>query len=156
MSEDLVAEGANDALPTAPVVALDMVRIAKRQQLKPYGVPCRHQRFDIFTDTQTVKCRDCGEVVSPFLALTTITEDNHRWWETWTRQADAAMALHNYQPHLRAVKKLEHTWRTRKYLPCCPHCHRGVEADALAASGTVHRSYDERQAERAREDTQSR
>lgn len=112
---------------------------------------CGHrQRFVIDERHGTVYCRECNEPVSAFHALKMIARDD----SLFRRQTKTGQALLEemkaYKPWLRAVKALEKIWRGKDMLPQCPHCHRGIEAEALASTGIVSREYEARWAGLAR------
>lgn len=107
---------------------------------------CRHHSVWIWEDEPILECRACGAVL-----------DAHDWMrknldgfaagiEEKRQERDRLAAqveeLRRWNPILRAVKALERIWRG-KMLPQCPHCHRGIRAEALANSGCVSPAYDE-------------
>ncbi len=111
---------------------------------------CMHKRFIISSDQGTVHCSDCGESVSAFHALQVVARRDSELRRNWRRWQEDVAALKAWSPWLRAVKRLEHIWRGKNMLPQCPHCRRGIEAEALANSGCVSRTYDNEMAERGK------
>lgn len=95
---------------------------------------CYHQRFIIDKSHGSVECSDCGEIISAFHAISIMAQRDSRYFKNLERMRQEAKELKEYSPFLRAVKKLESIWRG-KYLPGCPHCHKGIEAEELANSG---------------------
>ena len=100
---------------------------------------CRHDRLEVDKQNHVVECKNCGERVDPFEALLVLAEEGSRYRDYYKSRRDELEKLNNYQPHLKAVRSLEGTWRG-SMLPTCPHCHRGVEAAELASSGAINRA----------------
>ena len=106
---------------------------------KPPRRECRHVSFWVDDRNHEVTCRDCGAIVQPFDAILAFAKASHGFAERLRQAREETAALKAWKPWLKAVRKLEEIWRG-SMLPCCPHCHRGLEAEALASSGRVNRS----------------
>jgi len=102
---------------------------------------CVHQRFTIDRHHGSVHCVDCGDAVSAFHALTLVAQHDSALHQSWKARRKEMEEIKAYQPWLRAVKALEKIWRGRM-LPMCPHCGRGVRAEALGERGCVSPEYD--------------
>lgn len=104
---------------------------------------CLHQRFVIDETHGSVECADCGETVSAFHALVRVARKDSLFRRHMVAQRQKLEEMKAYKPWLRAVKALEKIWRG-KMLPMCPHCKRGITAEALEATGCIHPDYEDR------------
>lgn len=105
-------------------------------------VQCLHDRTEIDVNNRSISCRDCGKVVDAFEALMRIADRASAFQQQWETMRKDHRNLADYVPHLRAVRSLEHLWRGKR-LPMCPHCKKGVGAEAMAKMGWVHQRYAE-------------
>lgn len=124
--------------PTDNVISLrDALRMHSGKAIK-----CRHVRYELDTNNRTVHCRDCNAEVSAYEALDTIARGVSSVLADLEAARKEAAELKAYNPFLKAVKRLEGIWRGSRMLPICPHCRRGIEAEALAKTGQVSRRFD--------------
>ena len=126
----------NDQTPLSPTVLNFERHVALRQ--KP--VQCRHRHVEVDPANREVTCQDCGKVVDPFDVLVGFANEGSLLQRTYTALQDEVGRLRNWNPFLRAVKRLEEIWRG-SMLPTCPHCGRGIRAEDLARSGRVHKKF---------------
>jgi hypothetical protein len=104
---------------------------------------CRHQRFLIDKRHGSVECADCGELVSAFHALLAVAGEETDYHSKLSSMRAEMREIASYAPRLRAVKALEKIWRG-KMLPMCPHCKRGITAEALERTGCIHPDYEDK------------
>jgi len=100
---------------------------------------CNHTRFFVDETNHEVTCRDCNAIVQPFDAMLVFANRTNEYRERLDRMRAEQVELAAYKPWLKAVKRLEGVWRG-SMLPCCPHCHRGIEAEDLANGALINRS----------------
>jgi hypothetical protein len=129
----------DDNLPPIPqIIEFKILQVRRRNR----GT-CTHRMFEIDGEAGAVYCRDCDEEVPAFEALCVIARHDSIFQRQYYRLREEIVELQKYKPWLKAVKRLEHVWRGKKMLPCCPHCNRGVRAEDLAASGMKSIKYDQ-------------
>ncbi|MHB8354914.1 MAG: hypothetical protein ACYDCF_10845 [Burkholderiales bacterium] len=101
---------------------------------------CRHDHTTVDLANREVTCRDCGKVVDPFDVLAELAKEGSHLQHTYVALQEVVKRLRQWNPFLRAIKRLEETWRG-SMLPTCPHCARGIQADDLARSARVHKKF---------------
>jgi hypothetical protein len=122
----------SDRLPDN-IKRIDVLRI-ERGLMK--SCRCLNPHYLLDNDNRIVYCKDCGAIVDPFEALCEIARG-------WKRIEDQVRSLLNqrkelidWKPHLVALRKVEKTYRSGKYIPSCPHCRKGILAEELATGST--------------------
>lgn len=108
---------------------------------------CRHASVWIWEGEPIIECRSCGAMLDPVdwmrKQITVLNRQLEEKAAERNRVSAQIEELKRWNPWLRAVKELERIWRS-KMLPCCPHCSRGIEAEALVKTGCVSRTYEAR------------
>lgn len=137
----------DDTLPPIP----QLIEFKVLQDRRRKRGSCWHRRFEIDREGGAVFCADCNEEIPAFEALCIIARQDSLYQQRFLRLREEIVELQKYKPWLKAVKRLEHVWRGKKMLPCCPHCRKGVKAEGLAATGRVSEKYEQMMAEREEE-----
>lgn len=112
------------------VVPISMLRIK-------YGNPkkctCANRKYVIDHVNKEVLCADCGVAFSPYDALVDIAQHYDRLNSQVQSLHEQKKQIANWKPHLLPLRELERVYRGGAMLPCCPHCHRGIEARELTS-----------------------
>jgi len=117
---------------------------------------CKHKHVCIDPDNETVECTDCGAAISPFYALNTLTSHWASLESEYKRRLAEASSIKEGKKLLKATQAVDKAWRSRKTLPTCPHCHRGISPDDwLRRSGGVSKEYDAAMRRKAEEKRQA-
>lgn len=94
---------------------------------------CQHAQFELDESETRVYCGKCGDPIEAFRALKLLAVEFERIDHAVARLRAEIEELSAWNPWLRAVRELERIWRGNMR-PCCPHCGKTVEAEALAKS----------------------
>lgn len=131
------------------VIDIGDVRVARGMSRRPYSA-CKHQRLHYDPSERRVWCADCERDLEGFDAFMVLAENSHDFIERNNRREKELAEAEAHQARSRAVKALDHIWRSRTMAPCCPHCHKGLlPEDMLRGLGSVGVDYE--RAVRARE-----
>ena len=98
----------------------------RRAQRKSALRDCRHMSLELDYELQTVRCADCGEHMSPFYALSHLTDALNRKSDQLTRDRENLRQLQSGNLHLIAARRVEEAWRSRTMVPTCPHCDEAI------------------------------
>lgn len=80
-----------------------------------------------------------------------LAEQCHEFYEQNRCRAAELAEAEQFQARSRAVKSLDHIWRSRTMAPCCPHCRQGLlPEDMLQGLSSVGVEYE--RARRAKKD----
>src|ERR1700722_9161636 len=129
----------NEDLPPIP----QLIEFKVLQDRRRTRGTCWHRRFEIDREGGAVFCAECNEEIPAFEALCIIARQDSMYHQRFFRLREEIVELQKYKPWLKAVKRLEHVWRGKKMLPCCPHCNKGIRTEDLAASGMRSIKYDQ-------------
>lgn len=118
----------------------------KRMDRNDKRSTCRHPSVWIWESEPIMECRDCGAMIDPFVWMRANFKKFDQQIADKIAERDRIAAetaeLKAWAPWLRSLKALERIWRGKRMLPTCPHCRRGIEAEALANTGCVSRDHD--------------
>ncbi len=100
---------------------------------------CRHLRTTLDPNGHIITCDDCNMQVDAFWVLGSLIEcwsANLAALQAQTKALqETRKALENENIHLIAARKVESVWRSRNYVPACPHCAKGIlPEDGLGSS----------------------
>jgi len=90
---------------------------------------CPHQHLLFDENGQTIQCKDCKIQVTAWWVLMAINGGLKRMrerLESDRKQLDTEVAKNLTH---KAALKVEHVWRKRKMLPCCPHCLHAIRPE---------------------------
>jgi len=100
---------------------------------------CNHRRATMDDNGEIIKCDDCGAQVSPYWFLRDFFERFAEYRRELDRQREMVNDALQRTVRLRAAQRVEKLWRSRKRMPACPHCHRGISQHDGFGSETVRR-----------------
>lgn len=89
---------------------------------------CPHKHLTYDPAERTVQCKDCNRFVDGFEAFLIAV----RYWKNASdglqrRREEIAELEKRTEFHLlKATKQVDHAWRSKKMVPCCPHCHKAI------------------------------
>lgn len=92
---------------------------------------CEEPHYEIDIQNHIVKCLDCGAIVDPFVAITTLAAYYDRLNNQVERILEQAKEIKNYKPHRRIFQNMERRYRTM--VPCCPHCNEPFDFSEITA-----------------------
>lgn len=87
---------------------------------------CSHLHLILSDDGYHVRCKDCQLQLSAYWALQRLLDEHRRAIENLKIKKDEFEKLKSKDLSLIAAKKIEKVWRSRNYIPCCPHCGKGI------------------------------
>jgi hypothetical protein len=142
---------------TDNVVEIGELRLARiKNDYKRTREGCQHRNLEIDTVGETVICCDCKVQVSAYWALNMLRD----FWENHAKAFNRKLAAVNEERdtvlHLVAAKRVEQVWRSRRDVPSCPHCQRGIYPEDNLGSARVSRKFEEGLRERERADALSK
>lgn len=83
---------------------------------------CTHDRLEYDPSCESVSCADCGEPIGAFRAFMTLVRNHERAWDDIKRRQAEVNDARERSLHLIAAREVESAWRSRKFIPTCPHC----------------------------------
>lgn len=87
---------------------------------------CDHKKLTMDPHGLTVQCDDCKLQLSAYWVLERMLDQ----FRDARRKLAAERASHNAKVagdlRLTAAKEVEKAWRSKRMVPSCPHCHRGI------------------------------
>lgn len=139
---------------TENVVDLGAYRIARNSSdnfRRRIDGECLHKQWLLEDCGNIVSCKDCGKQLGAFWALNALIDEYNTWVRRYVAQAEKLREDSAANLHLTAARLAEKAWRSRKMVPCCPHCGEGIAAgDGFGHSLINKRIDDARRADRAR------
>lgn len=120
----------------------NVVRVTDFLAKKHVPPVCRHDRIVLDVNNRAVECKDCGKGIEPYEALIALADRTGAFQNRVDAMRKDHHNLAGFVPRLRAVRALEHLWGGKK-LPLCPHCKKGVSAEAMAKMGWVNQRFAE-------------
>lgn len=111
------------------IVSLEAWRLAKRPEPK-----CPHPRTVVDERNGTVECRECGASLSAFHVLVQIAKEENKLWARVRSLQEQAKELKVWVPQLNSVKELVRMWRSKRMLPCCSGCGRGLWPEEMTGA----------------------
>lgn len=124
------------------VIDIGDVRVARGMSRRPYSA-CKHRRLHYDSRERRVWCADCERDLEGFDAFMVLTENCHDFYAQNRRRAEDLDEAERFQARSRAVKALDHVWRSKNMAPCCPHCRQGLlPEDVLHGLATVGIEYE--------------
>lgn len=122
---------------TGEVVDLGEYRFTRDRSIIERSGECRHRRQTMVDRGQYVQCDDCGAMLSPYWVLKEILEQIGRARASLDRRRQALDEQEARTIRLRAAQTMEKEWRSRRMVPACPHCHRGLLPDDMINPATI-------------------
>lgn len=107
------------------IIDIGDVRVLRGMSRRPHSA-CQHRRLHYDPSERRIWCADCERDLEGFDAFQTLAEQCHEFYAQNKRRAEELAKAEQFQARSRAVKALDHVWRSRSMVPCCPHCHRGL------------------------------
>lgn len=109
---------------------------------------CRNRKFTVDPDNRSVYCGECGALVDPFEAIYDVAKSCERLKRETENLLEQRRQIASYKPHLVVFKKLESSYRSKNYLPCCPECGKAFFFEHICS--WVNRELEERRREKAK------
>ena len=100
---------------------------------------CPHKSLQMEEHGQIVRCADCQVQVSAWWALGQLAAHWGRLERKQEQREDQLKKAMETNLHLVAARKVEAAWRSRKTVPACPHCNRGILPEDNLGSAQVSR-----------------
>jgi hypothetical protein len=96
---------------------------------------CEHHKLTLDPHGLTIRCDDCKLQLSAYWVLERMLATYRRLWDELRSAQERHQRRVMADIGLRAARDVEKAWRSRKMVPTCPHCHRGVfAADGFGSS----------------------
>lgn len=131
------------------IIDIGDVRVSRGMSRRPHS-SCRHRRLHYDSRERRIWCADCERDLEGFDAFQILAEQCQEFYAQNKRRAEELAEAEQFQARSRAVKALDHVWRSRNMVPCCPHCRQGLlPEDILRGMSSVGVEYE--RARRARE-----
>jgi hypothetical protein len=105
---------------------------------------CRtgHAHLAYDDSKQTVECRDCNSIISPWLAFKALVQHFDARQRALKAQAADIRAAQEANLISRAAKRYDELVRRKGSAPCCPHCQEALlPEDILNMSASVNIGY---------------
>jgi hypothetical protein len=98
-----------------------------RGQLKKCGH--HHLIYDI--QNKEIICKDCNQILHPFDAFLQLLDARKRTEEDLERRRKELEELESRAGKglLKATRYVDHAWRSKNMVPCCPHCSAPIFPD---------------------------
>ncbi len=89
---------------------------------------CSHKYLLYDVGNETVHCRDCKAIVSPFQAFLKLICQWKAAQSDLRRRLEELKELETRSEKglLKAVRRVDHAWRSKKMVPTCPHCDEAI------------------------------
>lgn len=105
---------------------------------------CPHKHIELDDNGEIVTCTDCNKQLTAYWALRHITQQ----WADHARKAkahaDEVSERVKQNISLLAAQRVEKAWRSRKMVPTCPHCSKGIMPDDGFGSAAINREIEMR------------
>lgn len=121
------------------IIDFEQARISHKRRSED---ACQHKHICIDPDNETVECTDCGKGISPFYALNMMMSYWANIDSKYRMRIEEANSIKEGKRLLKATQRVDKAWRSRKMLPTCPHCHRGISPDDGLGGSAVSKEYD--------------
>lgn len=132
---------------TGEVVDLGEYRITRDRHIIERSGECGHFHTTMVDHGQYVQCDDCGAMLSAYWVLGRIIDQIDRKHTMLARQRQALDAEEARTIRLRAARAMEKSWNSRRMLPACPHCSRGLFPDDMLNVAHVSRDLERKRRE---------
>lgn len=106
----------------------EIIRIGEGKFERVWQERCPHKHLTYDPAERMVQCKDCKRPLDGFEAFMIAV----RYWS----DAEAGLKHHREEINelakrtefhlLKATKQVDHAWRSKKSVPCCPHCHKAI------------------------------
>lgn len=124
----------------ADVIHIGEWQLQRTQQRDDPGLEaCDHKHIELDRRGAVVRCNKCGVQLSAFWALEMLSDEYNRALTGLAREKEALAKAKASETHLLAARKVERVWRSRRSLPACPHCGRGILPEDGLGSRTIAR-----------------
>jgi len=110
-----------DYLSGVKVIDFGEARVARGMSRRPYS-SCKHMNMVYDTQERRIWCEDCESNVDPFDAFRTLVEQYAAAESRINRIKNEANEAAQFTLRSRAAKHIDKAWRSRRMVPCCPHC----------------------------------
>ncbi|TCM17251.1 hypothetical protein EDF56_106367 [Novosphingobium sp. PhB165] len=131
------------------IIDIGDLRVARGMSRRPVSA-CKHRPMVYDRNERRIWCKDCETDVEPFDAFLLICEQiDHAVADIKRRQQQVDEAVAHNITRI-AARQMDQHFRSRKYVPACPHCHQGIFPEDVPNMGTVGREWEE--ARRARKE----
>lgn len=106
----------------------DIIQISEARFERVHKGVCFHNNLCYDEMNEYVECKDCGRPVSPFQAFMVIMRAYRRGYELLKAKEQELNELENRGDLylLKATRKIDHVWRSKRVVPLCPHCKEGI------------------------------
>lgn len=132
----------SDAPKFGEVIRLDGARISRAKSSLGRASYCSHNgSLEYDPDARTIECLLCHKRMDGFDGFMALVMS----WSAWTRDNESmAKEIKELQERvdhrlLRATAKVDRAWRSRRMVPTCPHCFRGIFPEDGLGDGSVNR-----------------
>ncbi len=123
------------------VIDFGDLRVARGLSRRPVTI-CRHHQLRYDTRERRIWCADCEHDVEPFDAFASLVERYDAAIKRAERKIAEAKEAQEFALRSIAAKQIDRHWRSRKMVPCCPHCQRGIWPEDVDRMGRVSREWD--------------
>jgi len=117
-----------DYMGGVKVVDIGEARVRRGKTDRPLDT-CRHLRTVFDDDERRIWCKDCESDVDPYDAFKLLVENFDRANQALSKRQREVEESEQATIRSRATKLLDKIWRSRKSVPCCPHCKEGLLAE---------------------------
>ena len=98
----------------------------KRGRTKREFTMCPHLDMTYDPIERRVWCQDCEHEIEPFDAFEALVNTHSKAWSKIKREWEKVQFAVNKKLHLIAARKIEKDWRSRRWVPTCPHCDEAI------------------------------
>lgn len=107
------------------VVDLGDIRVSRGKSKRPFS-ECHHQNMSYDAQERRIYCHDCKNEIEAFDAFCKIAENFDGALKVLQYRQEAVEEAESHSVISRAAKAIDKIWRSRKSVPCCPHCNESL------------------------------
>lgn len=112
---------------TDNVIEIGDLIVRRKKERHWYGDErCPHLHLTWDDNGHIVTCDDCSKQIDPYWAMQMLASHYEKAFKKVQARAQSVADDKAHNLHLIAAKKVEAVWRSKKMVPCCPHCDRGI------------------------------
>lgn len=109
------------------VIEIGDLIVRRKKERHWYGDErCPHLHLTWDDNGHIVTCDDCRKQIDPYWAMQMLASHYEKAFKKVQARAQSVADDKAHNLHLIAAKKVEAVWRSKKMVPCCPHCDRGI------------------------------